>query len=156
MWPVVQTVRTVFIQDSSDETFVTLLQHILPTSSYVQCPGIADYNQRYSTIHREVQGLQKISVGAVVLRHESERCFKWHVPANQKALPDHRTFSMCVQCKLLDSLLAKKVATHTVSTPEKIARTIPSSHFPLTYLSPASQRFVFVDFKRKEKTLLRR
>ena len=27
-----------------------------------------------------------------------------------------------------------------VSTPEKIARTLPSSHFPMTYLSPASQK----------------
>ena len=153
MWPVVRTVRTVFIQGSSDESFVALLQQILPTSSYVQCPGIADYSQRYSTIHREVQGLQKISVGAMVLRHESERCFKWHVPANQKALPGHRTFNMCVQCKLLDSLLAKNVATHAVTTPEKIARTLPSSHFPLTYLSPALQKVRIRRLQKERKNL---
>ena len=58
MWPVVQTVRTLFIQSSNDKSFVSLLQEILPDTSYAVCPQIADFNQRYSAIHRDVQGLQ--------------------------------------------------------------------------------------------------
>jgi hypothetical protein len=141
MWPVVQTVRTLFVQSCDDKSFVSLLQQILPDSSYAVCPGIADFSQRYSAVHRDVQGLQKVCVGGAVFKYESEKCLKWHIPANQKALASDRTFNMCIQCKNLDCLLAKNAAaTLALSTPEKIARTLPGSHFPLAYLSPASQK----------------
>ena len=84
MWPLVRTVHTTFVPDPSDESFIALLQQILPTSPYVLCPGIADYFQQYSAIHRDIQGLQKICSGSTVLRYESEQCSKWHVPATKK------------------------------------------------------------------------
>ena len=106
MWPLVRTVRTTFVQGSSDESFVALLEQILPTSPYVLCPGIADYCQKYGAIHRDVQGLKKICEGSAVLRYESEQCSKLHVPANKKNRPGNRTYNMCIQCKLL----AKNIA----------------------------------------------
>ena len=154
MWPVVQTVRTLFIQSSNDKSFVSLLQEILPDTSYAVCPGIVDFNQRYSAIHRDVQGLQNICVGVAVLKYESEKCLKCHIPANQKALASDRTFNMCIQCKSLDCLLAKDVtATLALSTPEKIARTLPGSHSPLAYLSPASQKVRIRRLQTERKTL---
>ena len=141
MWPVVRTVNTIFIQSAGDAAFVRLLQQMLPDAPYVVCPGIADFSRQYSLVHRDVQGLHKICNGAVVIKYESEKCLKWHIPCNRKLLPNDRTFNMCVQCKNLDSLLSKHVAsTLALSTPEKIARTLPSSRFPITYLSPASQK----------------
>ena len=94
MWPLVRTVRTTFVQGSSDESFVALLEQILPTSPYVLCPGIPDYCQKYGVIHRDVQGLQKICEGSAVLRYESEQCSKFHVPANQKTRPGERTYNV--------------------------------------------------------------
>ena len=156
MWPLVRTVHATFVQGSADESFIALLQQILPTSPYGLCPGIADYCQQYGAIHRDVQGLQKICNGSTVLRYESELCSKWHVPANQKTRLGNRTYNMCVQCKILDSRLAKNVATHMVSTPEKIARTLPSSHFPMTYLSPASQKVRIRRLQTERKNLAQR
>ena len=51
------------------------------------CPGIADISDRVPFNHRYVQGLQKICVGAAVLKYESEEYLKWYVPANQQVLP---------------------------------------------------------------------
>ena len=154
MWPVVQTVCTVFVQSCDDKSFISLLQQILPGSSYTVCPGIADFRQRYSAIHRDVQGLQKICVGAAVLKYESEKCLKWHIPANQKVLASDRTFNMCIQCKNLDCRLAKNLAaTLTLSTPEKIARALPGSHCPLAYLSPASQKVRIRRLQTERRTL---
>lgn len=156
MWPLVRTVHTTFVHGSSDESFVALLQQMLPTSPYVPCPGIVDCCQQYGAIHRDVHGLQKICNGSTVLRYESEQCLKWHVPTNQKTRQGSRTYNMCVQCKLLDNRLAKNVATHMVSTPEKIARTLPSSHFPMTYLSPASQKVRIRRLQTERKNLAKK
>ena len=124
MWPLVRTVRTTFVQGSSGESFVALLEQILPTSPYVLCPGIADYCQKYGAIHRDVQGLQKICEGSAVLRYESEQCSKLHVPANQKTRPGNRTYNMCIQCKLLAKNIATRIYTredrshtHKISLP---------------------------------------
>ena len=59
MWPLVRTVHATFVQGSADESFIALLQQILPTSPYGLC-------QQYGAIHRDVQGLQKICNGSTV------------------------------------------------------------------------------------------
>lgn len=58
------------------------------------CPGIADFSQQYSAIHGDVQGLRKICVSTAVIKYESEKCLKWHIPQNQKVLPSDRTFNV--------------------------------------------------------------
>ena len=83
--PVIRTVHTLFVHSCDDKAFVDVIEQLLPSSPYTTCPGISDYAQRYKVIHRDVQGLRKISVGASELRYDSDRCLKWHIPANKKS-----------------------------------------------------------------------
>ena len=48
---------------------------------------------------------------------------------------------MCTPCKVLDQILRNEEKTSaTLSPEEKIMCTFPSSNYPLSLLSPASQR----------------
>ena len=49
--------------------FISLLQQMLPDALYMVCPGIADFSQQYSAIHRDAQGLHKISMDAAVIKY---------------------------------------------------------------------------------------
>ena len=58
---------------------------------------------------------------------------------------------MCAQCKALDSLLAKNASS--IEAPEKLAHTLPSSHFPMSYLSPASLKVRQRRLQKERKNL---
>ena len=142
VWPVVRTVHQVVLRCHDDEGLFKLLQQMLPESKYAVCPGISDYIERYSSlIHHPVKCLRKISIGDEILHCESVSCLLWHIPTNQRSIPGERLFNVCAHCKAVDRLLAKDAAAAASSSSDtKMARTLPTSNYPLEMLFPASQK----------------
>lgn len=142
VWPVVRTVQQVVLRCHDDESLFKLLQQMLPMSKYAVCPGIPDYIERYSALVRHpIKCLRKICIGDEILRCESVCCLLWHVPTDQRSIPGERLFNVCAHCKHVDRLLAKDAAAAAASSSNtKIARTLPTSNYPLEMLSPASQK----------------
>lgn len=140
VWLVVCTVQQVALRCHDDESLFKLLQQMLPKLKYAVCPGIPDYIERYSAFsHHPVKCLRKVSVGDEILRCESVCCLLWHMPTDQRSIPGEQLFNVCAHCRNVDRLLAKDVAAAS-SSDTKIARTLPTSNYPLEMLSPASQK----------------
>ena len=141
-WPVIRTSKLCVLRDSSDVELDNLLQQMLPDSEFAVCPGIADFEERYSAdVHRAPQSLRKLTVGEQVLRYESSKCQLWHKTTDQKFTALDRHSKMCSACKALDRTLGREATVSAaVSLEQKIARTHPSSNYPLSQLSPASQK----------------
>ena len=142
VWPVIRTVHQVALRCHDDEILFKLLQQMLPKSKYAVCPGIPDYIERYSALIRHpVKCLRKISIGDELLRCESASCLLWHIPTDQRSILGERLFNVCAHYKNVDRLLAKDAAAAATSSLDtKIARTLPTSNYPLEMLSPASQK----------------
>ena len=142
VWPVVHTVHQIALRCHDDEGLFKLLQQMLPKSKYAVCPGIPHYVERYSALVRHtVKCLRKITLGDESLRCESVCCLLWHVPTDQRSIPGERLFNVCAHCKSVDRLLAKDAAAAAACTSDtRIARTLPTSNYPIEMLSPASQK----------------
>ena len=105
------------------------------------CPGIPDYDKRYSAIRHPPKSLATISVKGEVVRYESKCCLLMHHTGKQKCFSRDRRYNICTECKVLDSHLLQYASNAAeVSDETKIARTLPSSNYPFSYLSPASQK----------------
>ena len=118
----------------------SVLEQLLPTSEFAVCRGTPDYSQQYEQhIRYKPQGLHIVSVGDQHICHESERCLLWHKSKRTSFLD--RCHYMWPECKSLDSHNRQDAKrTAAVSSSVRIARTLPSSTYPISHLSPASQK----------------
>ena len=79
-------------------------------------------------------------------RVDSCNCLLWHKLAKNASIVEKDLESVpCSACKRLLSDLNQRLKT-AISSPDKVKRQQPSSHCPLKYMSPSSQK------KRKENT----
>lgn len=69
----------------------------------------------------------------------SSTCSRWHIPNNSRqAVGSSGYNNCCKQCKKLLHDIQQLV--HRSEQVQRIARTLPSSNYPLSKLSPASQK----------------
>ena len=72
-WPVIRTTKFGVLQDEAD--FEKILDQLLPESNFAVCPGISDYQSRYSALIRHAtKNVKTISVGEEVVRYEALNC----------------------------------------------------------------------------------
>ena len=120
------------------------LKQLLPSSGYVICPRIKEYPEqiRFKTKHL-------IEWGLPFSRKFSDHCSLWHVP--------NTLGTCCAACKLLQhdiKVLAQRADGTTES--QKRARTLPNSKYPLSKLSPASQKRRVASTIVERKNLMRK
>lgn len=122
------------------------LEQLLPSSRFVLCPGLKDYPEqiRFKTKHLVEWGLP-------FCRKFSDRCSLWYVPKKDTEC------KCCPACKLLQhdiKVLAQRADKITDS--QRRARTLPSSKYPLSKLSPASQKKRTTSTMVERKNLIRK
>ena len=114
---------------------------------YKFCQGIdpSEYETKYFSIIRyDIKTLR--CVGHPFRRIDSCNCLLFHKLAkNASIMEKDLECVLCSACKRLVSDLNQRLKT-AVSSPVKVKRQQPSSHCPLKYMSPSSQK------KRKEYT----
>ena len=74
-------------------------------------------------------------------RKFSDLCSVWHIPCHVKQNKESNTFQCCKACKKLQhdiDCLVKRA--NTTAESQKVARTLPSSKYPVSKLSPDSLR----------------
>ncbi len=112
------------------------LKQLLPTSGYVVCPGIKQYPD---DIRFQTKNIREW--GSPFNIKFSASCYQWHVPNNVKQQPDSIAYNCCNPCKLLIHRINRLAMLANATTEaQKMARTLPSSKYPLTKLSPVSQK----------------
>ena len=126
---------------------------IYSSSPYKFCPGL-DFNfykEQYADILRYDSKSVKVTKEPFA-RVESHQCLMWHELAkNASIFEKDQSEVMCQPCKKMKSHLDQLVRTALKVTPkEKEARLDVSSRFPMSALSPASQK------KRRGKLLKER
>lgn len=112
------------------------LKQLLPSSGYVVCPGIKEYPDQ---IRFDTKNLRQW--GPPFNRKFSANCYQWHVPNNAQQLPGSIAFDCCKPCKqLLHDINQLALRANTTTQTQRMSRTLPSSKYPLSKLSPASQK----------------
>lgn len=137
----------------SVEKFIELCSMIDPTGDYKFCPGIDTelYETRYlSVIQYDLKSVRKTSDS--IARIDLAKCMFWHKLARNSSLIERSMDAvLCQACKRLRSDLEQRLKTSSkVTIQDKENRVQPSSHFPVKYLSPDSQK------KKKRQTQLER
>ena len=127
----------------SIEKFIELCSMIDPTGDYKFCPGIDTelYETRYlSVIRYDLKGVRKTS--DPIARIDSAKCLFWYKLARNSSLIERSMDAvLCQACKRLRSDLEQRLKTSSkVTIQDKENRVQPSSHFPVKYLSPDSQK----------------
>ena len=103
-WPVIQTTKFGVLQDEADSEKV--LDQLLPESNFAVCPGIFDYQSRYSALIRHAtKNVKTISVGEEVVRYEALNCLLWHQKPDSRVIVLDRSSGMCTECKKVDRAL---------------------------------------------------
>lgn len=111
------------------------LDQLLPTSKFVVCPGIRDYPEE---IRFRTKNL--VQWGEPFSRMFSAACDQWHIPNNARQSPTSAAYNCCKPCKQLVHdirQLQQKAGETTEGT--KVSRTLTSSNYPISKLSPTSQ-----------------
>ena len=112
------------------------LDQLLPSSGYVVCPGIKEYP---SEIRFKTKNL--VEWGAPFNQKFSSTCSRWHIPNNSRQAVGSSGYNCCKQCKkLLHDIQQLVHRSEQTTEVQRIARTLPSSNYPLSKLSPASQK----------------
>ena len=116
-----------------------ILDTLLPSSGYVLCPGIRDYESQYGEFIRFKSKNMRIWMEPIQ-RHDSTECSLWHKPGNTRSASNSLLSDVCANCKrLVHDLNAIKTRVLAASPGHKEIWVEPSSNRPLKYLSPASQ-----------------
>ena len=131
-----------FCIDAIDRRLTTML----PTSGYVICPGLANYPDN---LHIDIKGVKKWAY-PFQKRIDSISCHLFHLPNNSKVHPLHTLYNMCEPCKKLQNCIFK---WEQHAQDHVLKNLMPSSNFPITKLSPVSQK-IRVQNIMKEKSLL--
>lgn len=153
-YPMTRTVQHGLLGSCDDEQLLQVLQQLC---EYQMCPGIPDYEEAYQSLRHHPKQLQMISIGNKVIRYESSKCLIWHMPTNRKSTPLDRRHNMCIECKTLDKKLTKEAqAAAFVTETQKAARTLPSSNYPFSLLSPASQKSRVRKLMQERKTIVQK
>ena len=137
----------------SVEKFIELCSMIDPTGDYKFCPGIDTelYETRYRPVIR--YDLKSVTKTSDPIAHiDSAKCMFWHKLARNSSLIERSMDAvLCQACKRLRSDLEQRLKTSSkVTVQDKENRVQPSSHFPVKYLSPDSQK------EKKRQTQLER
>ena len=129
-----------FCSDPASDVEFTCTLDIVKSPCYVVCPGILDYAIYHSQIRYDPKFVRRWEQNK---RIDSEKCLLWHKP---KRRAKYENENMCDNCIHLQSRLKSTIKREQqMSTPKKAARTHPSSHRPLKFMSPTSQK------RRKER-----
>ena len=117
----------------------TQLDTLLPSSKFILCPGIRDYEKEFGeSVRFQSKNLRVWTIPHQ--RHDSNQCLLWHKPSNVQLSADSPLHNCCTNCKALyHNLQAIKKRALSSSPSHKEKWTEPSSNRPLKYLSPASQ-----------------
>ena len=115
---------------------IEVLNVVRDSSEYVLCPGLkpATYEDMVKTTGFHRQGIRIFY--CPTKRYESTACHLWHTPTNA------RTPIVCLACKQE----ARRTTVNAerailISDEEKDARRNPTSKYPLSKLSPCSQKY---------------
>ena len=112
------------------------LDQLLPCSGYVVCPGVKEYPPE---IRFRTKNL--VEWGAPFNQKFSSSCSRWHIPNNSRQAVDSCSYNCCKHCKkLLHDIQQLVHRSEQTTEVQKLARTLPSSNYPLSKLSPASQK----------------
>lgn len=128
------------------------LKQLLPSSGYTICPGIKHYPEtiRFKTKHL-------VQWGPPFERLFSDGCSLWHIPNNCQQSPESNVFDCCKACKLLQHDINQLERRANATTDlQKSARTFSSSKYPLSKLSPASQKKRVSNVTAERKILVRK
>ena len=109
------------------------LEQLLTTSGFVICPGLKEYPKQlgFKTKHL-------VEWGPPFCRISSDNCTMWHLPHN---LAESSLFQCCKACKQLQHDIKQLVQRADETTEvQKRSRTLPSSKYPISKLSPDSQK----------------
>ena len=152
-WPVIRMTKFGVLQDEAD--FEKILDQLLPESNFAVCPGISDYQSRYSALIRHAtKNVKTISVGEEVVRYEALNCLLWHQKTDSRVTVLDRSSGMCTECKKVDRALEREARySDALTSEEKIMRTFPTSNYPLSLLSPASQKVRIRRLMNEQKAL---
>ena len=116
-----------------------ILDTLLPSSGYVLCPGIRDYDSQYGEFIRFKSKNMKIWMEPIQ-RHDSTEYLLWHKPSNTRIASNSLLSNVCANCKaLVHDLNTIKTRVLAALPGHKEKWVEPSSNRPLKYLSPASQ-----------------
>ena len=125
------------------------LQQLLPSSGYVVCPGIRKYPDE---IRFKTKNLRQW--GEPFNRMVSANCSQWHIPNNTQQPQDSIAFDCCKSLLHDINQLAQRVAT--TSDAQRVIRTLPTSNYPLSKLSPASHKSRVANIIIDRKNLTRK
>ena len=102
---------------------------LLPNSGYIICQGLP--SDLVSAMSYDTEKLRKW--GLPFNRLDHEECLMWF------RLGDSQKSQRCERCSYLTYYLTRKIKQQSlITTEQKEARVLASSHFPMKYLSPAS------------------
>ena len=142
------------VQDGAYDTPADVevcLRQLHPSSGFVVCPGIREYPDaiRFST-----KNLKRW--GPPFNRMFSSKCVQWHVPNNVQQSPSSVAYDCCKPCKqLLHDIKQLEKRSEAVSDTQRVMRTLPSSNYPLSKLSPVSQKARIANMTMERNSLVR-
>lgn len=139
-------------QYTSPEDVLVYLEQLLPSSGFIICPGLNEYPEqvRFKTKHL-------VEWGPPFSRIFSDGCNLWHIPNNSKQSPESNVFNCCKACKQLNHDIQQLVRRADATTDlQKQARLLPSSKYPLSKLSPVSQKKRITNITVDRKNLIRK
>lgn len=156
LFPIFKTVETGFLHLETTSVKATL-HTLLPLSGYAFCSGIPrkDYDDMFSVIRYDPKHVRKTKVGNQE-RIDADTCHVWFQATPGFTLLDDRTLAspMCSPCKQLYKRLKDAAQAAISLTPaERSERVQPKSKFPISQLSPASQKLK-KQLQRSEKHVL--
>lgn len=116
-------------------SFSRYLNELLPSSGFVLCPGVTYAD----SIRFKTKNL--IEYGPPFNKKCSNTCLLWHVPNNSRLSHDHVLFNCCQPCKTLHNrICALEKRAEKTPVDQWELRLRPSSNYPISKLSPASQK----------------
>ena len=116
------------------------------------CPGIKVYP---SEIRFRTKNL--VEWGAPFNQKFSSSCSRWHIPNNSRQAVDGCGYNCFKHCnKLLHDIQQLAVRSEQTSEVKKLARTFPSSNYPFSKLSPASQKKRVTKVTEERKNLVQK
>ena len=116
-YPFMRTVRTRLMPNTQDD-LDSLLNELGPQS--VLCPGIHDYECRFSLFSRLPPHVRIVDTLLGTKRYEHDRCLVWHVPAQSFTVPGQGLHNVCRSCRQIDgSLVRLSSQAHTMDLRHK-------------------------------------
>ena len=141
---------TMYSGAMSDPLFNTLLQSLLPDSSYHLCPGLPESIGSQLTF--DVKNARKW--GTPFNRFDHIHCKLWF-PLEKKLVLKSQRGITCEFCTKLFYYSNRRIKTQASIPPEeKDRRAQPSSHCPVKYLTPKSKQLRAT--RKKKQTLTMR